>query len=64
MVYVDYLIEGDFQHIGDQISIDVSMVEAKTGEIVWDKNFKATFKLSLGLQEEIALHIASHLTSK
>ena len=61
---VDYLIEGDFQHIGDQISIDVSMVEAKTGEIVWDKNFKATFELSLGLQEEIALHIASHLTSK
>ncbi len=61
---VDYLIEGDFQHIGDQISIDVSMVEAKTGEIVWDKNFKATFELSLGLQEEIALNIASHLTSK
>ena len=61
---VDYLIEGGFQRLGEDVSINVSMVEAKTGKMVWDQTYQEKFEKSLRLQQEIALNIASHLTNK
>ncbi|MEE2716602.1 MAG: hypothetical protein VX610_04165, partial [SAR324 cluster bacterium] len=61
---VDYLIEGGFQRLGEDVSINVSMVEAETGKMVWEQTYQEKFELSLRLQQEIALNIASHLTNK
>ena len=61
---VDYLIEGGFQRLGEDISINVVMVEAKTGKMVWDQTYNEKFVKSLRLQQEIALNVVSHLTNK
>ena len=40
---VDYLIEGGFQRLGGDVSINVTMVEAKTGKMVWDHTYNEKF---------------------
>lgn len=61
---VRYLIEGSVRRSGDQMRINVHLVDSSTGFDVWAEDFKGEMKDVFSLQEQTALKIAEALDLK
>ena len=61
---VRYLIEGSVRRFGDQMRINVHLVDSSSGFDVWAEDFKGEMKDVFSLQEQTALKIAQALDLK
>ena len=61
---VRYLIDGSVTRSGDQIRINVHLVDSSTGFDVWAEDFKGETKDVFSLQEQTAMKIAEVLDLK
>jgi serine/threonine protein kinase/tetratricopeptide (TPR) repeat protein len=61
---VRYLLEGSVRKSGDQVRINVHLVDSSTGFDMWAEDFKGETKDVFSLQEQTALKIAQALDLK
>ena len=61
---VRYLLEGSVRKAGDQVRINVHLIDASTGFQVWADDFVGEMKDVFSLQEQTALKIAQSLNLK
>jgi serine/threonine protein kinase/Flp pilus assembly protein TadD len=61
---VRYLLEGSVRKAGDQVRINVHLIDASTGFQVWADDFAGEMKDVFSLQEQTALKIAQSLNLK
>jgi serine/threonine protein kinase len=61
---VRYLLEGSVRKAGDQVRINVHLIDSTTGFQVWADDFVGEMKDVFSLQEQTALKIASSLNLK
>jgi tetratricopeptide (TPR) repeat protein len=61
---VRYLLEGSVRKAGDQVRINVHLIDSTTGFQVWADDFTGEMKDVFSLQEQTALKIASSLNLK
>jgi adenylate cyclase len=59
--YAQYIVEGSFRRVADQISVTVQLIDARTGTHVWAQTFdRPTASTSLlAIQDDIAQHIGA-----
>lgn len=58
---VSYFVEGSGQKIGDQILLNIQLIEAATDRHVWSQQYKREAKDIFQLQQEIAKSIAEEI---
>jgi len=58
---VEYVVEGSGQKIGDQISLVIQLIEAKSDNHLWSQQFQRKTTDIFNLQNEIALKIAQEV---
>lgn len=58
---VSYFIEGSGQKIGDQILLNIQLIDAATDKHLWAKQYRRETKQIFELQEEIARNIADEI---
>jgi adenylate cyclase len=58
---VKYLLEGSVQRVGDQVRIDVQLVEADTGSEVWSQRYDRQMRDIFKLQDEIVQSLTTTL---
>lgn len=58
---VNYFVEGSGQKIGDQILLNIQLIEAATDKHIWAKQYRKEAKDIFELQEEIAKNIAEEI---
>ena len=56
-----YVIEGSGQKIGDQILLNIQLIEAKTDDHLWSKQYKEDTQDIFDLQAEVAKNIAEEI---
>jgi serine/threonine protein kinase/Flp pilus assembly protein TadD len=61
---VRYLLEGSVRKAGDQVRINVQLIDSTTGFQVWADDFTGEMKDVFSLQEQTALKIAQSLNLK
>jgi len=61
---VRYLLEGNVRKAGDQVRINVQLIDASTGFQAWADDFTGEMKDVFSLQEQTALKIADSLNLK
>ena len=61
---VRYLLEGSVRKSGDQVRVNVHLVDSSSGFDVWAEDFKGETKDVFSLQEQTALKIAQSLDLK
>jgi tetratricopeptide (TPR) repeat protein len=61
---VRYLLEGNVQKAGDQVRINVHLIDSASGFQVWADDFTGEMKDVFSLQEQTALKIAQSLNLK
>jgi serine/threonine protein kinase/Flp pilus assembly protein TadD len=61
---VRYLLEGNVRKAGDQVRINVHLIDSTTGFQVWADDFTGEMKDVFSLQEQTALKIAESLNLK
>jgi serine/threonine protein kinase/Tfp pilus assembly protein PilF len=61
---VRYLLEGNVRKAGDQVRINVQLIDATSGFQVWADDFTGEMKDVFGLQEQTAIKIAQSLNLK
>jgi serine/threonine protein kinase/Flp pilus assembly protein TadD len=61
---VRYLLEGSVRKAGDQVRINVHLIDSSTGFQVWADDFAGEMKDVFSLQEQTALKIAGSLNLK
>jgi serine/threonine-protein kinase len=57
------LLEGSIRRAGDQIRVTARLVDARTGAQLWAEDYDRTLRDVLGIQREIAEHIAAALNA-
>ena len=58
---VNYFVEGSGQKVGDQILLNIQLIEATTDKHLWSRQYKRQVKDIFSLQQEIAKSIASEI---
>ena len=58
---VSYFIEGSGQKIGDEILLNIQLIEAATDKHIWAQQYKRDAKDIFTLQQEVAKHIADKI---
>ena len=63
---VSHVLEGSFREDDDQIRINVQLIEAATGELLWARSFNRTLSASsiFEIQSEIAAAVSQSLKTK
>ncbi|MGA9555443.1 MAG: protein kinase [Terriglobales bacterium] len=61
---VRYLLEGDVRKAGDQVRINVQLIDSTSGFQVWADDFTGEMKDVFSLQEQTAIKIAQSLNLK
>jgi len=64
MLGVRYLLEGSVRKAGEQVRINVHLIDSTTGFQVWADDFTGEMKDVFSLQEQTALKIADSLNLK
>lgn len=57
----DYVLEGSIQKFGDQIRIEVGLLNGKNGIRIWSHHYDREFKDIFNIENEIAGHVARSL---
>ncbi len=60
----DYVLEGSIQKFGDQIRIEVGLLNGKNGIRIWSQHYDREFKDIFNIENEIAGHVARSLKSE
>jgi adenylate cyclase len=58
---VRYFIEGSVRKFGDQIKVNVGLLDFEHGEYLWQNNHKGEFKDIFGIQEQVASKVVEGL---
>jgi TolB-like protein/Tfp pilus assembly protein PilF len=58
---VNYILEGTYRKIGDELKISAQLIEAHTDRHIWQKEFDRPYGQLLSLQSDIALQIAGRI---
>ena len=58
---VNYFVEGSGQKIGDQILLNIQLIEAQTDKHLWSKQYTREAKDIFHLQKEVSRNIAAHI---
>ena len=58
---VNYILEGSFKRIGDDMRITAQLIEPKSDKHIWLKDYDLPYKEVIGIPAEVALQIADHL---
>jgi len=58
---VSYFVEGSGQKIGDEILLNIQLIEAATDKHIWAQQYKRDAKDIFTLQQEVAKHIADKI---
>ena len=58
---VSYFVEGSGQKIGDEILLNIQLIEAATDKHLWSQQYKRDAKDIFTLQQEVAKHIADKI---
>ncbi|WP_293676687.1 hypothetical protein [uncultured Phenylobacterium sp.] len=61
---VTHLLDSSVRPTAAGMQVNVSLVEAPTGRIVWAHRYEAPFREAGAVLEEIALQVANHLTAR
>jgi TolB-like protein/AraC-like DNA-binding protein/Tfp pilus assembly protein PilF len=61
---VNYLVEGSGQRIGDQVLLNIQLIEAATDKPIWVKQYKQKVVDVFDLQNEVAKNIANAIKAK
>ncbi|HVE57203.1 MAG TPA: winged helix-turn-helix domain-containing protein, partial [Pyrinomonadaceae bacterium] len=57
-------LEGNYRESGDKIRVDVRLVNAEDGEILWDDNYEKSLGDVFAIQDEIARSVTTKLRLK
>ena len=60
----DYVLEGSIQKFGDQMRIEVGLLNGKNGVRIWSQHYDREFKDIFNIENEIAGHVARSLKSE
>ena len=60
-LHVAYVLEGTVRSAGDQVRVDVSLVDAKQGMRLWSQNFHGKLDDIFAIQDNIGRQVATHL---
>lgn len=58
---VNYFVEGSGQKIGNEILLNIQLIEAATDKRLWSQQYKRELKDIFSLQQEVAKNIANHI---
>ncbi|MEJ7644695.1 MAG: helix-turn-helix domain-containing protein [Chryseolinea sp.] len=58
---VNYFVEGSGQKVGDQILLNIQLIDASTARHLWSRQYKREVKDIFALQQEIAKNIAAEI---
>ena len=58
---VNYILEGTYRRIGDELKISAQLIEAQTDRHIWQKEFDRPYRQIMSLQSDIALQIAGQI---
>jgi len=58
---VNYILEGTYTKIGEQLRVTVKLVEPKKERQIWQHEYDQPYNEIISLQSDIALQIADHL---
>jgi tetratricopeptide (TPR) repeat protein len=61
---VEYLLEGSFQKVGDNVKLIVQLIEAKEERHTWANDYNRNWKDIFAVQSEVAQTIAKELYAK
>jgi tetratricopeptide (TPR) repeat protein len=60
-LHVNYFVEGSGQKIGDQILLNIQLIEGPTDKHLWSKQYRREARDIFALQQEIAKNIAAEI---
>ena len=58
---VNYILEGSFKRIGDNMRVTANLIEPKSDKHIWLKDYDLPYKEVIGIPATIAIQIADHL---
>ena len=58
---VAYVLEGSVRSVGNQVRVDVSLVDTRKGVRMWSQNFRGTLDDIFAIQESIGQQVAGRL---
>jgi TolB-like protein len=60
---VNYILEGSYKRMGDEMKITAQLIEPRSDNHIWLKDYKLPYSEVPGIPGEIALQIAEHLNA-
>lgn len=63
-LHVAYVLEGSVRSAGNQVRVNVSLVDAREGTRLWSQNFRGTLDDIFAIQESIGQQVAANLKRK
>src|SRR4030095_15832287 len=61
---VHYLVEGSIRRSGDRIRINVQLIEAETGKLLWDERYDGSVADIFDIQDEVAQSIVANVAGR
>jgi len=58
---VNYILEGSYKRLGDELKITAQLIESKSDNHVWIQDYKLPYNEVISIPGEIAIQIAEHL---
>jgi TolB-like protein/Tfp pilus assembly protein PilF len=58
---VNYILEGSYKRMGDELKITAQLIESKSDNHIWLHDYELPYSEVIGIPGEIALQIADHL---
>jgi len=58
---VNYILEGSYKKIGDQVKVIAQLIEPKNDNHIWLQEYEQPYEEIITIQSDIALQIADHL---
>jgi len=58
---VNYILEGKYTKIGDQVRVSAQLIEPKHDKHIWQNDYDRPYKEIIVIQSDIALQIAAHI---
>jgi len=58
---VNYVLEGTYKKIGDQLRVTAQLIDSKSDKHIWSQDYELPYNEVIGIPAEIALQMANHL---
>jgi len=63
-LHVNYVLEGSVRSAGQQVRVEVSLVDARNGMRVWSENYRGALDDIFGIQDSISRNVAAQVHRK